>query len=216
MADRTIKVLDPAEEFDLLTIEEAKLLLGMSLTDTTHDQLLALWISMYSATVSELCNRTFAKQTVTETWRETVHGRLFLSQWPIDDADVVSVSNGNIGLFPEEYELENQSGKLSLIDNPGGDQSTPWIAPAVVTYTGGYVLPDEAPWPLKQATALLIQDARIRLQQAQVAGIRQIMHKHARVVFFDPNAILIKTAGQKSPAMQAAEVLLRQYMRFEI
>jgi hypothetical protein len=216
MADRTIKLLVPATEFDLLTLDEAKLLLGMSLTDPSHDQLLTMWISMYSATVSEICNRTFAKETVTETWRETAHGRLFLSHWPVADADIVDVSNGNIGLFPEEYELENESGKLSFIANPGGDVSTPWTAPAVVTYTGGYVLPDEAPWPLKQATALLIQDARIRLQQAQVAGIRQIMHKHARVVFFDPNAILIKTAGQKSPAMQAAEVILRQYMRFEI
>lgn len=216
MADRTIKLLTPATEFDLLTLEEAKLLLGMSLTDPSHDQTLTLWISMYSATVSEFCNRTFAKETLTETWRETVNGRLFLSHWPVQDADVVSVSNGNMTLFPEEYELEGTSGKLSLIANPGGDQSTPWIAPAVVTYTGGYALPDEAPYPVKQATALLIQDARIRLQQAQVAGIRQIMHKHARVVFFDPNAILIKTAGMKSPAMQAAESLLRQYMRFEV
>jgi hypothetical protein len=63
---------------------------------------------------------------------------------------------------------------------------------------------------------LLIRDEKIRMQTAQVAGIRQIMHKHARVVFFDPNAVLIKTAGQKSPAMQAATTLLRQYMRFEI
>jgi hypothetical protein len=218
MADRTIEVLEPATEFDLLTLEEAKLLLGYSSTDTSHDEILAMWIMMFSATVSELCNRTFAKEKVTETWRDTYNGRLFLSHWPIKHEDVELVTAGTAGapLDTTAYELEQQSGKLSFIANPGGAASAPWSSPAVVTYTGGYDLPDEAPWPLKQATVLLIRDEKIRMQTAQVAGIRQINHKHARVSFFDPNAILIKTAGMKSPAMQAATTLLRQYMRFEV
>jgi hypothetical protein len=216
MADRTIEIITPATNFDLLTLVEAKLLLGISSTDTSQDELLTMWISMFSATVSEMCNRTFAKEKVTETWRETYNGRLFLSHWPVKEVDVESVSNGSWGLLTDEYEVEEQSGKLSLIANPGGAASTAWTSPAVVTYTGGYTLPDEAPLPLKQATALLIRDEKIKMQTAQVAGIRQIMHKHARVVFFDPNAVLIKTAGMKSPAMQSAQALLRQYMRFEV
>ena len=52
--------------------------------------------------------------------------------------------------------------------------STPWPQSVDVTYTGGFDLPDEAPLPLKQATAILIREERMRNQQAQVAGIRQV------------------------------------------
>jgi hypothetical protein len=217
MADRTVQVLDPATEFDLLTLEEAKLMLGMSTTDTSQDELLTMWITVFSLTVAALCNRTFAKQRVLETWRETYNGRLFLTQWPVKQTDVEEVTNASgVVLMPDVYELEESSGKLSNIINPGGVCSTPWLAPVVVTYTGGYDLPAEAPAPLKHATVLLIRDEKIRLQQAQVAGIRQIMHKHSRVAFFDPNAILIKTAGLKSPVMQAVDPLLRPYIRNEV
>jgi hypothetical protein len=216
MADRTIEILDEATEFDLLTLEEAKIRLGMSTTDTSQDELLTSWISDFSQVVASLCNRIFAKQRVTETWRETYDGRLFLSQWPVKQNDIELVTDAGVELTTAQYELEGKSGKLSCIANPGGAASSPWLTPAVVTYTGGYVLPDEAPLPLKRATVLLIRDEKIRLQQAQVAGIRQIMHKHSRVAFFDPNAVLIKTAGQKSVALQAVDALLRPYIRIEV
>src|SRR5262245_21472767 len=216
MADRTIEIVTPATQFDLLTLDEAKLWLNIPSTDTSQDEVVAMWITVFSATVAELCNRTFAKEKVIETWRETYNGRLFLSHWPVKQTDIESVSDASAYLDASQYELEEQSGKLSKIVNPGGSQSSPWVTPAVVTYTGGYDLPDEAPKPLKYATALLIRDEKIKRQTAQTAGIRQIMHKHARVVFFDPNAVLIKTAGMKSPTLQAATNLLHQYMRFEV
>jgi hypothetical protein len=55
----------------------------------------------------------------------------------------------------------------------------------------------------------------MRLVQAQVAGIRQVSHREARVTFFDPNAALMKLAGAgASPSMQVADALLRPYCRF--
>jgi len=214
MADVTVKVLTPAANFDLLTLDEAKLLLGMSKTDTSQDEALTMMISIYSAYVAEICNRTFAKEKVTETWRETYDGRLFLTHWPVAEGDIESVSSACVDLFPDEYELEEASGKLSYVGNPCGPEATPWPWPAIVTYTGGFDLPIEAPLPLKQATVILIREEKMRMQQAQVAGIRQVSHKDSRVAFFDPNMLLIKTAGVKSPGTQAAESLLRQYMRF--
>jgi hypothetical protein len=85
-----------------------------------------------------------------------------------------------------------------------------------VTYTGGFDLPTEAPLPLKQATAILIGERRMNNQTQQVAGIRQITHKSSRIVFFDPNASAAKQSGSKSPGVQAAEALLKQYMRLWI
>lgn len=217
MADRTIQVTTPATVFDILTLAEAKTLLGMSTTDTSQDVVLAMWITTFSTMMATYCNRVFAKETVTETWRETFNGRLFLSHWPIKAGDVESVSDGSVLLDPSGYELEGKSGKLSFVANPGGATSMPWVTPTVVTYTGGYVLPAEAPYDLKQAAAILIRDEQIRTRQAQVAGIRSISHKDSRVMFFDPNAILIKMAGLKmTPGFAVVDSLLRHYIRFEV
>jgi hypothetical protein len=202
-----------ATTHDLLTLDECKTLLGMSLTDTTHDQQLTLQISIYSQTVARMCNRIFAKETGVEAWREDGgSGRLFLTHFPVKAADITEVTAAGTILDPSVYTLEERSGKLA---NRGTADpvAIPWPVPVYVTYTGGYNLPTEAPYPLKQATVVLIMEARMRMVQAQVAGIRQVSHREARVTFFDPNAVLLRLGG-KSPSMQAVESLLRQYTRF--
>jgi hypothetical protein len=212
MADVTVNVLEPATSFDFLTVDEAKILLGLSPSDTSQDAQLAMLISIYSANVAEMCNRTFAREKVRETWRELFDGRVFLTHWPVKLDDIESVTSAGGGYENDQYELETTSGKLSNVLLYSAE-STPWAQSVDVTYTGGFDLPTEAPLPLKQATAILMREERMRNQQAQVAGIRQITHKSSRIVFFDPNAVLVKTAGAKSPGMQAAEALLKQYMR---
>jgi hypothetical protein len=215
MVDVTVKVLTAATNFDFLTLDEAKLLLNISPSDTSKDEWLAMQITIYSLTVAELCNRTFARERVSETWRELYNGRLFLTHWPVKEVDVESVVSAGYDYIVDGYELEEASGKLSnvVLYAP---ESTAWSQSVIVTYTGGFILPDEAPMPLKQAVALLILDQTIRMKQAEVAGIRQISHKESRVTFFDPNALLVKqaSAGAKSQGMQAIEPLLRQYTRF--
>ncbi len=94
MADVTLHILEPATVFDLVTLEEAKIGLGLSLTtvDPVLDQQLAFLISMQSAVVAAMCNMVFAKETLTESWREIETDdrgkRLFLTHWPVDDADI--------------------------------------------------------------------------------------------------------------------------------
>ena len=263
MADRTIKILTPATETDLLTLEEAKQWLGINLADTSQDALLSSMISMFSAEIAQRINRhptvTLGEEEVLETWRETMNGRLFLSHWPVKEENVVSVTVGDVtatpvryvrgGLYDRglviaeqrrsdrdgalvvterrllaprevplmtgEYELEEASGKVSNI-SIGGAQAVGWNHPVTVHYTGGYKLPDEAPLELKHAVVMLIREEKIRMMQAQTAGIRQISHKEARVSFFDPNAVLLRSVGMKSPTMQAVENLLTHFMRFEV
>jgi hypothetical protein len=214
MADKfNLQVLTPATAFDLLTLDEAKILIGLSATDTSHDQQITLMITTYSTAVADHCNRTFARERVTETWRELYNGRLFLSHWPVKQADVeIVTSAGN----PCDWELEERTGKLSHI-SPGDPCSTPWDPPAVVTYTGGYDLPAEAPYPLKQACAIMIMDQRMRMQQAQVAGIRQISHKESRIAFFDPNLALRAALGAVRLGVNPqVESLLRPYTHIEV
>jgi hypothetical protein len=208
----TVPALTTDGSHDLLTLNECKLLLGMSTTDTTHDAQLALQISIYSQTIERMCNRILAKETGIEAWREDGgSGRVFLTHFPVKAADIQSVSVGGSVLDPSAYTLEERSGKLAyrgVVDAA----AAPWPLPVYVTYTGGYDLPAEAPYPLKQAAVILIMEARLRMVQAQVAGIRQVSHREARVTFFDPNAVLLRLGG-KSPSMQAVEALINQYTR---
>jgi len=198
---------------DLLTLDECKTLLGMSTTDTTHDAQLALQISIYSQTLERMCNRIFAKETGVESWREDGgSGRVFLTHFPVKAADITEVTDGGVVLDPSQYALEERSGKLAN-RRYSDSVAIPWVTPVHITYTGGYDLPTDAPYPLKQACAILIMEARMRMVQAQVAGIRQVSHREARVTFFDPNAVLLKLGG-KSPSMQAVEALINQYTRF--
>jgi hypothetical protein len=214
MANRDIFVVTRAETQDLATLAEVKIWLGLNVLDPQHDEQLQMQISIASATIAELANRTFAEEELIESWREMADGRLFLSHWPIKDPEgIILLTEGGDAasgtpLIPPQYDLEMDSGKIDVFRQ--------WQEPAVVHYIGGYKLPDEAPLPLKQACFLLVQEYRIRNQQTQTAGIRQLSHKEARVSFFDPNAILIRSLGAKTPGMQAVEALVKQYMRFEV
>src|SRR5262245_28382034 len=100
MADITIKVLEPATNFDLLTLEELKLSLGI--TDTSEDAQLTELIHRYSDVIATKCYRTFAQEKVRETWRcfvtDCPGSRLYLSHWPIkeDDVEIVEAPRGTV------------------------------------------------------------------------------------------------------------------------
>src|SRR5262249_44966239 len=90
--------------------------------------------------------------------------------------------------------------------------------PIVVTYTGGYDLPDEAPPALKQALELMIREEQAYTGRLSMSGIRSISHKEARVMFYDP----FSGSGQKAVSggmnvalSPAASALLSHYTRLE-
>jgi hypothetical protein len=236
MADRTIAILTPATDTDLLTLDEAKQLMGQSIIDASDDAQLQLFIGINSVTVGTLCNRTFAREEVREEWRELgcqlswpgyyypdyipyysgsagrsdAH-RLFLSHWPVASADIESVESpqGTV-LDPSTYEIETNSGKLSCLTGA-------FIEPVVVTYWGGYSLPNGCPLPLKQACNLLNVQSKLLAQLGSIAGIRQLRHKQSTVGFHDPLKIIeAAMGGHGSPTQMAVMNLLSKYMRFEV
>jgi len=207
MADIIIKILTPATQFDLLTLQEAKLALGI--TDNLSDAQLQQSITVYSDVVSELTNRVFAKERVRETWRCLGSRRLFLSHWPIVETDIEKVEcpRGTL-MDPATYEIEERSGKIELFG--------PQPEPIEITYTGGVTLPDKAPPALKQATLLLIREDRATAQRQATSGIRSLSHKEARVMFFDPAQQLRAQGGGGNQTMNAVSALLSHYTRLEV
>jgi hypothetical protein len=236
MADRIVTVLTKATDWDLLTLDEAKLLMGLSLVDTSGDAQLELFTDINSATIARLCNRTFAREEVREEWRELgsqlrypgyyfpdppigyysgvatsdAH-RLFLSHWPVHPEDIEAVESpaGNV-LDPSTYEIEEDSGKLETFNGV-------FQEPVVVTYWGGYRLPEETPPPLKQACALLNVQSKLLSSLGLLAGMRLLSHKSARVAFHDPLKLLEAAMGGKGSATSLAVMnLLNHYSRFEV
>ena len=217
MADIIVNVVTPADSYDLASLDEIKTLLGISSTDTSEDELLAIWITTYSDIIATMCHRVFAKETVVETWRgdtkpfDTDNGRIFLTHYPVSEDDIVSVTGPDGTDLSGTYELENRSGKLQFFN-------TQWSEPIRISYSGGYNLPDEAPPALKQALAMLVQNARVWQSRSMTAGVRSISHRESRVQFFDVNQALAKV-GAPGPVGMAAgmiEPLLSAYTRFYV
>jgi hypothetical protein len=202
MADVSVKILTPADSFALMTLAELKTALGAPTgTPATDDQW--TWIiEANSATISEWCNRVFAKEEVEETWRCLGSRRVYLSHWPVLAEDIVSVTtNGEDRI---DYELEEASGKLSIF--------TARNEPIIVHYTGGYKLPDDAPLALKQALTLMAASWKAQLAMVQVTGVRMISHKESRVMFHTPT--LGGTAANRLGVPASVEAVLSAFTRY--
>jgi hypothetical protein len=169
------------------------------------------WISRSSDTVSVKCNRIFAKETLTERWEGLSSNRIYLSHWPVVAADIESVNRREgVEVDPADWLLEERSGKLELLATVA--------QPIVVTYTGGFDLPDD-PRPslqaLKQACELTIWEMRALAMRMQTSGIRSISHKDARVMFYDPLQML-KGLGSAAAGRSAVDSLLMHYVRLQV
>jgi hypothetical protein len=216
MADVIVQVTDPAASTDLITLDELKINLGLpSGTPSASDAQLIQAISYNSDLLSVLCNRVFARETVKETWRWDgceclANPRIYLTHFPVDAADIQSVTTGGSLVDSTDYELESQTGKLRYL--LGG-----WLDPTVIVYTGGYILPDDAPLPLKQAASILTRIAYFASKFAGVAmgGVRQLSHKHSRVSFFDPAQQVMMASGGPGVS-QAVNSLISHYTRYNI
>ena len=187
-------------------------MMGMSSSDTSEDAQLALFITMNSETIFRMCNRVFAREEVREEWRELNGGhRIFPSHWPIKESDIESIeSPSGTVLDPADYVLEEDSGKIQFF---GGS----FQEPIIVQYWGGYNLPDEAPMPLKRALALLNLQSKLLGSLGQIAGIRSMAHKEARIQFHDPMAILnAAMGGGGSATTTALSDILSHYIHFEV
>jgi hypothetical protein len=155
-----------------------------------------------------LCDRMFARQKVRETWRALGRPQVFLTQYPVEEDDIETITVGsNTTLDPDDYELEEETGKLLGLGR--------FAEPVRITYSGGYELPEEAPLPLKQACLLLLVQTRAAATREAIEGIRMIAHKDSRVMFYDPNQQQKSstTAGALGSGNRTVDDLLMRYMR---
>lgn len=220
MADPVVKVLEPPEDIALISLADLKTLLVLSPTDTSHDAQLEMLIDQNSAAIASECNRVLAREKVRETWRCVAPVccpdgmcRIWLTRFPVLEADIESVETpaGSI-IDPSGYELEEDTGKLTLLNGCSSD--------VVITYTGGYDLPGEAPPDLQQLTAMLVREMRNSIARDSTvgSGVRMLGHKESRVIYFAPKDLVPggSSSGATSPLQSATKSILSKYTRYSI
>jgi len=220
MVDIIQKVLTPAASKALLSVAEFKTLIGFPTSDTSHDAQFQMFIDQNSATIGTMTNRVnFGKERVRETWRCVApvccpdgSAKLYLLKYPVVDTDIETVESpeGSV-LDPSGYELEEASGKL-LIWSPTSSE-------IVVTYSGGYDLPTDAPDDLKMACSIMVREQRNAINRDATVGTgtRMLAHKDSRVMFFSPKDLAAATVLSATSATSAANVvknLLAQYTHY--
>ncbi len=202
------KVLDEPSDSteDLISLEDAKLELGI--TDSSQDALISSRISRASDIIAEFCDRRFAFASAEETFvfdsgRHGHHGfhggepgcrlALVVRLYPVEAVDSVTVDG--VELDTSVYDVEEEAGIVRLVQRFGE-----WCGRVVVTYSGGYMLPDEAPGALQQAC---LEQVRVYNNAAissssQGTGIREIDHGDTRVVFDNGSSSSSSSSSQSS------------------
>ena len=217
-----VNVLTPNDVVGLISLEDCKILLDIASGDTSKDAQLQMLIDQNSMVLAEMANRdTWAKEKVIETW-ECVppvccpdgSARIWLTRAPVKKADIESVESprGTI-IDPNDYEVEERTGQVKF---PGGASGQ-----IIITYTGGFDLPDEAPLALQQAASMMVRSYRTEAAQASTsgAGVRMIAHKESRIMYFSPKDMAGGTSGSSGGVSATSsdstiKNLLSKYTRY--
>jgi hypothetical protein len=173
-----IDVLVPAVSFDLTTLEVVKDEFEIAGNDL--DIRWARWIREESRTIARWCNRIFAQEQVSETWRgadrwglvdQSLEPRpLLLCRYPVVRID--SITDTETVLPATSYEVDTETGRLWRLTDDGSIRSHWWPTTLTVVYSGGYELPGKAPDELAKACLMLLKNrrdgiTRDRLQRSQ-------------------------------------------------
>lgn len=204
----TVKILHPADDFSLLTLYEARMMITTMVVSAASitDDMLEMLVEWSSDEAAWLCNRVFAKETVRETVRDirSSQSRLFVTHYPIESIDSIT-ENGGLLVENTDYEVDYEEGMITRLG------TRVWVEPVVMTYTGGYNLPNEAPPALKRAAMLMSREAYYSTMRGD-ASIKLIGHKESRVSYFDP--LKLAGAAGASPTQKAANAILECFVRY--
>jgi hypothetical protein len=150
-----LTVTTPATTHDLTVLETVRAELGI--TDRAEDENLARWITEASRVIAEYCNRVFARETVSETFRlATRKSDFLLSRYPV--VSIASVVENGETLVATDYEFTSDTGVLTRLR---GDTPTCWPpGKIVVTYSAGYGLLTDLPYGIERAAITLVKQYR--------------------------------------------------------
>lgn len=141
---RISRVTTPATSLALITLAQAKAVLGVALDDTSQDAAITQQIDQVSAAINNHCDRVLPRQEYEDQFRsvcarldrgEPLRTRQFPIGTDIDDLPLLTVTQDGVLLDETSWEVDIESGALYRIDSGGAAWTGNLI---VVDYTGGY------------------------------------------------------------------------------
>lgn len=152
-----LTVTTPASSYDLTLLATVKAELGI--TDRAEDPNLTRWIKQASEAVAKYCNRVFAEETLTETFRlKSREDGLLLARFPV--SAITSVVENDTTLAATDYELASDGGG-GVLNRLRYERDWQWpIGKVVVVYTAGYALVTDLPYGVERAAILLVNQYR--------------------------------------------------------
>ncbi len=143
---RITRVITPADSLALVTLDQAKVALGIDPADTSKDALVQQYIDQISAAIDNYCDRTFVRQTYRDQNRYVCNwlnpgDPLLTRQWPIpldvDGLPVLTVTEEGTVVDPAQWEVDTETGSLYRLD--ASAMMYPWTSNLIVLdYDAGY------------------------------------------------------------------------------
>lgn len=158
-----LEIVTPASETRLISIEAARVAIGLADDDDSQDATLEPLIDQASAAIVSFIGQPLASQTYRETvWSRTSSDSLILSRFPV--ASIGSVEVDGAAIDAEGYRVDPATG---IVHRHSPTRCGPfWPAgETVIEYAAGYELPDDLPADIQRAAVLM-------LRQSHFAGSR--------------------------------------------
>jgi hypothetical protein len=132
------RLITPADDQGLITLDDAKLRLGIDPADTSQDDKLTGMIANVSARMSNYCDRLFPQQVYRDQYRGVcldLMKPLRCRQYPIaldtSGNPLLTITVEGTAIDPATYDVNPDTGALYLIDGV-------WVGLIVLDYTAGY------------------------------------------------------------------------------
>src|SRR4051794_895605 len=107
-----LTVVTTADSYDLTSLATVKA--ELKIADNSQDVNLARWLSQASDAIAKHCNRVFAQETVTETFRlKCREDGLLLARFPV--TAIATVVENDMTLTASDYELASDGGVLNRL-----------------------------------------------------------------------------------------------------
>lgn len=152
-----LEIITPASDTRLISIEAARVAIGLADDDTSQDAALEPLIDQASAAIVSFIGQPLARQTYRETvWSRSASDSLMLSRFPV--ASIASVGVDGADIDADGYRVDLATG---IVHRRSPTRCGPfWPAgETVVEYAAGYELPDGLPADIQRAAILMLRQA---------------------------------------------------------
>ena len=154
-----LEIITPAESTRLISIEAARIAIGLADDDASQDAALEPLIDQASAAIVAFIGQPLARQTYRESaWSFASLDSFMVSRFPV--ASIASVEIDGTAITVDGYRVDAATG---IVHRRSPTRCGPfWPAgETIVEYVAGYELPDDLPADIQRAAILMLRQSHM-------------------------------------------------------